>query len=90
MDKEDKALLMRLEKGQQKLESDFAEMKERQTRLEHVVVNMEQTLVRKVDALFDAWSFAEDIIKETRAKQDNIDSKLDDHELRILRLERLK
>ena len=79
-----------LKEGQRRLEGDVSELKEGQNRLTTVVINIENILLTKLNVLFDADSSRRGDIEAINEDQSAQYKKLEDHEMRILKLENAK
>jgi len=77
-----------LKEGQEELKTDFAELKEGQNKLTAVVINIENILLTKLNILFDADSSRRVALDAVREDQSAQYKKLEEHEMRILRLEK--
>jgi chromosome segregation ATPase len=70
------------------LKTDVAELKEGQNKLTAVVINIENILLTKLNVLFDADSSRRVALEMVREDQSAQYKKLEEHEMRILRLEK--
>jgi len=70
------------------LKTDVAELKEGQNKLTVVVINIENILLTKLNVLFDADSSRRVALEMVREDQSAQYKKLEEHEMRILRLEK--
>ena len=69
------------------LKSDVSTLKEGQSRIESVVINIENILLNKVNVLFDADKVKQEEIKSIKSTQAQHEQKLNEHELRIIKME---
>jgi len=79
-----------LKEGQKELRTDVAELKEGQNKLTAVVINIENILLTKLNILFDADSSRRVALDAVREDQSAQYKKLEEHEMRILRLEKAR
>jgi chromosome segregation ATPase len=79
-----------LKRGQSKLESDFSELKEGQQRLELFLINMENRIMPIINATYEKRKMSEEQIELLQKTKSEHGDKLENHELRILRLEHSK
>ena len=69
------------------LKNDVSTLKEGQSRIESVVINIENILLNKVNVLFDADKVKQKEIKSIKTTQTQREQKLNEHELRITKME---
>ncbi len=86
-----------LKEGQHKLETDVAELKtdvaglkEGQQRTELFLINMENRIMPIINATYELSKLNKEQIDSTRKAQGEQGEKLENHEIRILRLEHSK
>jgi ABC-type phosphate transport system auxiliary subunit len=99
-----KADVAELKEGQHKLESDVAELKtdvavlktdvaglkEGQQRTELFLINMENRIMPIINATYELSKLTKEQLDSTRKAQSEQGEKLENHEIRILRLEHSK
>ena len=86
-----------LKKGQERLETDVsvlktdvAELKEGQRRTELFLVNMENRIIPIINATYEGMKLLTDQMAPVQETQIEHSEKLENHELRILKLEHTK
>ncbi len=79
-----------LKEGQHKLETDVAELKEGQQRTELFLLNMENRIMPIINATYELSKLTKEQLDSTRKAQSEQGEKLENHEIRILRLEHSK
>lgn len=79
-----------LKKGQQILKADVSELKEGQKRLELLLLNMENRIVPIINATLESTKMSKEQIELLQKTQNKHGDKLENHELRILKLEHSK
>ncbi len=72
------------------LKTDVVELKEGQQRLELFLVNMENRIMPKINAMYENSISSKQQIALVKETQDKHADKIDNHELRILKLEQSK
>ena len=79
-----------LKVGQHKLETDVAGLKEGQQRTELFLINMENRIMPIINATYELSKLTKEQLDSTRKAQSEQGEKLENHEIRILRLEHSK
>lgn len=79
-----------LKEGQQRLETGFSGLKEGQNRVEKFLLNLENIIVPKINAMYENNISNSQQIKKTEEAEIKNAKKIENHELRIVRLEQSK
>ena len=79
-----------LKEGKHKLETDVAELKEGQTNLEVFLLKMENRIMPIINATYENSKMSKEKIELMQVVQNEHRGKLENHELRIIRLEKAK
>lgn len=72
------------------LKNDFAELKEGQRRIELIIINMENRIVPIINATHEGMKLLTEQMAPVQETQIEHSEKLENHELRILKLEHTK